>query len=93
MSFEYVLRGVDNTYMAKLTLSVEEAVVGRAKEYAAARGTSVSRLVEDYLRLIAEDPDHREKAATPVLTRWRGALEGSRVDGRDYRRYLEKKYL
>ena len=78
--------------MAKLTLSVEEAVVGRAKEYAAARGTSVSRLVEDYLRLIAEDPD-REEEATPVLARWRGALEGSRTDRRDYRRYLEKKYL
>jgi len=78
--------------MAKLTLSVEESVVGRAKKYAAARGTSVSRLVEDYLRLIAEDAI-QEKAATPVLARWRGTLKGSRADGGDYRRYLEKKYL
>lgn len=78
--------------MAKLTLSVEESVVGRAKEYAAARGTSVSRLVEDYLRLIAEDAT-QDKAAAPLLARWRGALEGSRTDERDYRRYLEKKYL
>jgi hypothetical protein len=78
--------------MAKLTLSVDESVVGRAKEYAAARGTSVSRLVEDYLRLIAEDAG-QGKAATPILARWRGALEGARSDGRDYRRYLEKKYL
>jgi len=78
--------------MAKLTLSVEESVVGRAKEYAAARGTSVSRLVEDYLSLIAEDAT-QHKAATPVLARWRGTLEGSRADGRDHRRYLQKKYL
>jgi hypothetical protein len=52
----------------------------------------VSRLVEDYLRLIAEDAT-QEKAATPVLARWRGTLKGSRADGGDYRRYLEKKYL
>ena len=78
--------------MAKLTLSVEEAVVGRAKEYAAARGTSVSRLVEDYLRLIAEGGEEGDKEPTPVLARWRGALEGSRAEGRDYQRYLEKKY-
>ena len=35
--------------MAKLTLSVDEEVVRGAKRYAAARGTSVSRLVERYL--------------------------------------------
>jgi hypothetical protein len=32
--------------MSKLTLSVDEKVVRGAKRYAAARGTSVSRLVE-----------------------------------------------
>ena len=78
--------------MAKLTLSIDEAVVGPAKEYAAARGTSVSRLVEDYLRLVARDPEAGDEIPTPVLARWRGVMEGSRVDGRDYRRYLEKKY-
>ena len=35
--------------MAKLTLSVDEAVVERAKEIARRRGTSVSALVERYL--------------------------------------------
>jgi len=79
--------------MAKLTLSVEEDVVGRAKEYAAAQGTSVSRLVEDYLRLIAERGKRRSGVAdAPVLRRWRGALQGSRLGDRDFRRYLEKKY-
>ena len=78
--------------MAKLTLSVEESVVDRAKEYAAARGTSVSRLVEDYLRLIADGPGYGDKVATPVLDRWRGVLEGSRTGRREYGRYLEDKY-
>jgi hypothetical protein len=90
---EYVLMEAYYTYMAKLTLSVEETVVGRAKDYAAACGTSVSRLVEDYLRLIANRGQPREGKPTPVLARWRGALEGSRADRRTYRRHLEDKYL
>ena len=38
----------------KLTLRLDDAVIARAKAYAAARGTSVSGLVEDYFRLVAE---------------------------------------
>ena len=40
----------------KLTLSLDDAVIERAKAYAARRGTSVSGLVEDYFRLIAAEP-------------------------------------
>ena len=39
--------------MGKLTLSVDEEVVARAKRYAAGRRTSVSRLVEQYLHRLA----------------------------------------
>ena len=42
--------------MAKLTLSVDGKVVDVAKKYAALRGTSVSRLVQEYLRLIVQGP-------------------------------------
>ena len=38
----------------KLTLRLDDAVIARAKAYAARRGTSVSGLVEDYFRLVAE---------------------------------------
>ena len=41
--------------MAKLTLSVDETVVERAKEFARRRGTSVSALVEGYLDALARD--------------------------------------
>ncbi|NDJ14660.1 MAG: hypothetical protein EBY17_26270 [Acidobacteriia bacterium] len=50
--------------MAKLTLSVNEDVVERAKRFAAAHDTSVSRLVEEYLGGLAPPldltgvPDH-----------------------------------
>jgi hypothetical protein len=75
--------------MAKLTLSVDERVIERAKKYAQARGTSVSGLVEQMLDLAASGSDHPD-ATPPVLGRLRGSLKG--VDRRDYHRYLERKY-
>jgi hypothetical protein len=75
--------------MAKLTLSVDERVIDRAKKYAASRGTSVSGLVEQLLDLAASGSEH-PSVEPPVLGRLRGSLKG--VDIPDYRRYLEKKY-
>jgi Family of unknown function (DUF6364) len=75
--------------MQKLTLSVDAKVVARAKRYARAQGTSVSRLVEKMLDL-ASASGTRAASAPPVLTRLRGSLKGA--DVADYRRYLERKY-
>lgn len=77
--------------MTKLTLSVDERVVSAAKRYAALRGTSVSRLVEEYLALASRPADDQEEMP-PILARLRGVLKGSRLDERDYRRYLKRKY-
>ena len=77
------------TYMPKLTLSVDEKVVSRAKRYAAKRGTSVSRIVEDYLDLVTVSPGPTAKDP-PVLTMLRGAGKGT--DARDYGRHLARKY-
>ena len=75
--------------MAKLTLSVDERVVERAKAYALAQGTSVSGLVEKLLELAAT-PSGKTGEAPAVLTRLRGSLK--RGSSGDYRRYLERKY-
>lgn len=75
--------------MAKLTLSIDERVIERAKKYARARGTSVSALVEQLLDLAASGPGPRT-VTPPILARLRGSLKG--VDLADYRRYLERKY-
>jgi hypothetical protein len=75
--------------MAKLTLSVDERVVARAKAYARTQGTTVSGLVEKMLELAAT-PSGRPGEAPPVLEKLRGSL--SRGSARDYHRYLERKY-
>jgi hypothetical protein len=76
--------------MAKLTLSVDAKVVDVAKRYAAHRGTSVSRLVEEYLAIVTRRADVTEE--TPILARVRGLLKGSRLDESDYRRHLREKH-
>ena len=88
----------------KLTLRLDDAVVARAKAYAAARGTSVSGLVEDYFRLVAAEPggdgghgpasDAADwRASLPPITRSLvGIAEGVDVTEEDYKRHLEEKH-
>jgi len=75
--------------MPKLTLSVNEKVVNRAKRYAAKRGTSISRIVEDYLDLVTISPGPAAKDP-PVLAMLKGAGKGT--DSKDYGRHLARKY-
>lgn len=77
--------------MGKLTLSVDEVVAARAKRYASRRGTSVSRLVEQYLDLVSQPADLSEPV-TPILRRLRAEMKGTSADVAAYRRYLERKY-
>ena len=74
--------------MPKLTLSVDARVVRRAKRYAAAQGTSVSKLVERYLDLLARPFEMAD--APPVLRMLRGAARGASPD--TYRAHLRRKY-
>ncbi|HEV8199623.1 MAG TPA: DUF6364 family protein [Candidatus Polarisedimenticolia bacterium] len=78
--------------MAKLTLNVDESVAARAKRYAARRGTSVSRLVEQLLALLIGSARQDDEEIPPVLARLRQELKGRAADAAAYRRYLERKY-
>ena len=73
--------------MAKLTLSVDERVVTRAKRYAKQRGMSVSKMVEAYLTAISE-PSSSD--TPPILNSLRGSLKKADLDG--YRKHLAAKY-
>ena len=75
--------------MGKLTLSVDERIVSRAKKYAKQRGLSISRMVETYLETVA-GPAPAAKGDTPVLRALRGSLKHADLDER--RRYLAAKH-
>lgn len=78
--------------MSKLTLSVDGAVVKRAKRYATQRGTSVSRLVEQYLELVSRPAPREDEVVTPLLKQLREDFKGVTLDISDYHKYLERKY-
>jgi hypothetical protein len=75
--------------MAKLTLSVDDAVVSRAKRYAQRRNVSVSSIVENYLSAVVEEPSATK--LPPVLISVRGILKSANPE--HYKHYLVKKYL
>ncbi len=77
--------------MNKLTLSVDKRVVARAKRYAKKRGTSVSRIVENYLDSVTSSSKASKNSPTPVLDALRGSLKSGSIE--DYHKYLEEKYL
>ena len=76
--------------MSKLTLSVDPKVVALAKRYAAERGASVSKLVEQYLRQITAEPG--DSTLPPMLRQVLGAAEGSDSPDDAYRDHLVRKY-
>lgn len=75
--------------MAKLTLSVNDRVVKRAKRFARERGVSISSMVETYLASVAGQDSQPEPDA-PVLRSLRGILK--KADIEDYRKHLVEKY-
>jgi len=75
--------------MSKLTLSVDNRVVSRAKRYAKLRGVSISKMVEAYLTTVAERPSPITRDA-PILRSVRGSLK--KADLGEYRKHLAAKY-
>ena len=71
----------------KLTLSVEEEAIRKARRFSKKHRTSISRLVSDFLSSLADTdgPD------TPIVNRLRGVLR-SDVGIEDYHQYLIEKY-
>lgn len=75
--------------MAKLTLSVDDHVVSRAKQYAKQHGVSVSEIVEACLAVVAVPPSV-SAGAPPILNSLRGILKNADIG--NYRQHLARKY-
>lgn len=68
----------------KLTITVDRDVLPKAKRYARARGVSLSSLIEDALRQMAE-PDRPS-----FVGKWRGRFAPAEKDDERYRALAEK---
>jgi post-segregation antitoxin (ccd killing protein) len=70
----------------KLTVTIDSALLPRAKRYARARGLSLSAVIEEALREVSAEE------ASSFVERWRGRFEPA---SRDDERFsaLARKYL
>ncbi len=68
----------------KLTVTIDEDLLPKAKGYARSKGVSLSQVIEQALRELAA-------AARPSFAeRWRGKLRPAKRDDERYRRLAEK---
>jgi hypothetical protein len=59
----------------KLTLTIEQTVIEKAKLYAKSKGRSLSDLVENYLQLMIEDKEARPLNSAPIASSLRGTFK------------------
>lgn len=72
----------------KLTLSVDEDVIEKARRYSRQHNTSISQLVTTYLRHLDSPSD---QAFSPLVQRLRGILP-SDTSLDEYRKHWEEKH-
>ncbi len=77
----------------KLTLRIDDELIKSAKEYAAQKGKSVSRLVADFFQVIRNEEIEKERKLSPTVKSLKGILKGKDVSEKDYKKHLEDKYL
>jgi formiminotetrahydrofolate cyclodeaminase len=78
----------------KLTLTVEKAIIEKAKSYAKRTGRSLSELIEKYLESITND-EKNDAQISPNLRKIVGAVKLPKNfdEEKELRTYLEKKHL
>jgi len=74
----------------KLTLTIEQGVVKKAKNYAQKKGRSLSNLVENYLRTL-DNKDNQKEQLTPRVKRLLGAIK--LPENFDYKKTLEEELI
>lgn len=79
----------------KLTLTIEQSLIEKAKKYAKGKGRSLSDIVENYLKVIVKEDNSNVIDSTPITSALRGAFKAPKDF--DYKKELlkelSKKYM
>ncbi len=77
----------------KLTLYIDDTLAENAKKYAKERGLSLSKVVNDFFKLLQHKENAKMPPSAPLTESLRGIMKSAQIDEGDYKRHLEKKYL
>jgi hypothetical protein len=77
---------------AKLTLKLNQDIIEQAKNYAKMKNTSLSQLIESYLRMLVEPRTIQE--VTPFVKSLSGVVNlPENFDSKEaYKKYIQNKY-
>jgi hypothetical protein len=70
---------------AKLTLTIEQTLVEKARVYAQAKGHSLSEIIENYLKIITSEQETSDEI-TPIVKSLRGSFKAP--ESFDYKKEL-----
>jgi hypothetical protein len=72
----------------KLTLTIEQAVIEKAKKYASEKGRSLSDIIENYLKVITKEEEKKDIKLTPLVKSLKGSFKAPK--NFDYKSELSK---
>ncbi len=73
----------------KLTLTIEQSIIERAKKYASGKGRSLSDIIENYLKIITKEEQSKEVELTPIVKCLKGTFK--EPQNFDYKTELSKR--
>lgn len=77
----------------KLTLSINEQTVEKARRLSRRRGKSISKMVEEYLNSISEKEGQQESAVDEIKKIMKGKITNKNLDWKKVKEeHLSKKY-
>ena len=79
----------------KLTLTIEQEIIEKAKEYAKGKNRSLSDIIENYLRTLTDKKPDEENNLSPTVESLKGSFKPPKSFNykKQLRNRLEKKYL
>lgn len=73
----------------KLTLTIDQAIIERAKKYANHKGRSLSNIIENYLKAITKEENVEDIELTPIVKSLKGSFKAPQ--NFDYKKELSKR--
>ncbi len=73
----------------KLTLTIEQTIIEKAKKYANGKGRSLSNIVENYLKAITKEDNIESIGLTPIVKSLKGTFKAPKSI--DYKKELSKR--
>ncbi|CAM3944000.1 DUF6364 domain-containing protein [Flavobacterium cucumis] len=79
----------------KLTLTIDQSVIEKAKKYAKEKERSLSDLIENYLKALTKDSTQNDIELTPIVKSLKGSFSAPKnIDyKKDLANRLSEKYL